>query len=186
MVLKKFDLHFNLSNYFQEKMTIDNNKDNQFIGILKSYGSNSYDNGLYRFHSLDTYSMWNDIVIKSFPEYKNQFNCFGFDWSGRQYAISNNDDNLLFMFDCAAFEVFELKTNIINFHNEILVENKFDTLLEDEFNDWYSKNDKLLKINECVGFKVPLFLNGKENLDNLELFDMQFYWEINQVLYFGE
>lgn len=30
--------------------------------------------------------------------------------------------------------------------------------------------------NQCVGYKVPLFLNGQDDIDNRELSDMEVYW----------
>lgn len=32
--------------------------------------------------------------------------------------------------------------------------------------------------SQCAGYKVPLFLNGQDTLDNLEVSDMEVYWEI--------
>ena len=45
------------------------------------------------------------------------------------------------------------------------------------FNQWLEKNNnKIIKYGECVGLKVPLFLGGKDELDNLEEIDMEVYW----------
>lgn len=32
--------------------------------------------------------------------------------------------------------------------------------------------------DKCVGYKVPLFLNGEDNISNLELSDIEVYWGI--------
>lgn len=41
---------------------------------------------------------------------------------------------------------------------------------------------KCLKYNECAGYKIPLFLNGDDIVDNLEVSDMEVYWEIMMPL----
>ena len=45
-----------------------------------------------------------------------------------------------------------------------------ECLAESYFTDWYEANNKYkLLHSECVEYKVPLFLNGREELDNLEV-----------------
>ena len=36
----------------------------------------------------------------------------------------------------------------------------------------------MLKHSECVGYKVPIYLNGKDEVSNLEVSDMEVYWGI--------
>jgi hypothetical protein len=44
---------------------------------------------------------------------------------------------------------------------------------------------KIQKIpyQECVGYRVPLFLNGKDAVSNQELIDTEVYWETQCQLY---
>lgn len=153
--------------------------------LLLQYGGSTYEDGLYRIHSLLSSNIWTQITEKCFPNYAGKIKCFSFDWYGRQYAQNIKEENLLYMFDVATFEDFELPTSIEYFHNNLLVETKYDTLLVDEYEDWKEKNPEPIKFNQCVGFKVPLFLGGAEDLDNLELQDMELYWEIQYKLYNG-
>ena len=47
------------------------------------------------------------------------------------------------------------------------------------FNDWFEASGHyMLKHNECVGYKVPIYLNGKDEVSNLEVSDMEVYWGI--------
>ena len=51
------------------------------------------------------------------------------------------------------------------------------------FSEWYEASDYYeLPHNKCVGYKVPLFLNGEDVLDNLEVSDIEVCWEIMEPL----
>ena len=50
------------------------------------------------------------------------------------------------------------------------------------FRDCEKQEHYVLKHNECAGYKVPLFLNGDDVVDNLEISDMEVYWEIMMPL----
>ncbi len=51
------------------------------------------------------------------------------------------------------------------------------------FNEWFEANGNfVLPHNKCVGYKVPLFLNGEDDIENLEVSDMEVYWEIMMPL----
>jgi Domain of unknown function (DUF1851) len=35
---------------------------------------------------------------------------------------------------------------------------------------------------QCVGYQVPLFLGGKDSLENLEITDLDVYWSLSGQL----
>jgi hypothetical protein len=39
-------------------------------------------------------------------------------------------------------------------------------------------NTQPLDHNKCVGYKVPLFLGGEDEISNLDELDMEVYWSI--------
>ena len=88
------------------------------------------------------------------------------------------------MFDPATFEDFYIDTNLFDFHNSILSESKIDSLSLDVFNE-VIRHLKIngIKSNECIGFKMPLFLNGKIEVTNYEIYDLDFYWDVEYQLY---
>ena len=56
-------------------------------------------------------------------------------------------------------------------------------LASEFFNEWFEANGNfVLPHNKCVGYKVPLFLNGEDDIENLEVSDMEVYWEIMMPL----
>lgn len=63
-------------------------------------------------------------------------------------------------------------------------ERKTENRIENKKNEeWFEANNNfVLPINKCVGYKVPLFLNGEDDIENLEVSDMEVYWEIMMPL----
>lgn len=64
-------------------------------------------------------------------------------------------------------------------HNTEIAEFSDDCLAAGFFSEWYEASGHYeLLHSQCAGYKVPLFLNGQDTLDNLEVSDMEVYWEI--------
>lgn len=150
--------------------------------FFKAMGGKSFLNGMYRIFNEKSIAKWNDIVEKSFPKYKNRINVFGYDWLGRIFAL-NKVSNTVLLFEPGTGEVFDIPTNIVDFHNVEIVESHEDCLLSEYFDEWFEANNNyILPVNKCVGYKVPLFLNGEDDIENLEISDMEVYWEIMMPL----
>lgn len=142
----------------------------------------SFLNGMYRMFKTDDIDKWNNIVEQSFPRYKGLFDVFGYDWLGRIFAVKKSQGTVL-MFEPGTGEVFDIPVSIEDFHNIEIVEYHEDSLASKFFNEWYEKQEHyVLKYNECAGYKIPLFLNGDDIVDNLEVSDMEVYWEIMMPL----
>ncbi len=82
------------------------------------------------------------------------------------------------MIDPGSGEIFQIDAGIIEFHNKVLIEQTNAALASDFFEDWYRMYPEIIKYDQCVGYIVPLFLDGKDTIDNLELSDMNVYLEI--------
>ncbi|OPX42855.1 hypothetical protein CLHUN_31790 [Ruminiclostridium hungatei] len=150
--------------------------------LLNTFGGKSFNKGLYRLHTLSDVEKWNNNVIQAFPEFNGRITCFGYDWLGRQFALDNqrieNEQPQILMFEPGTAEVLEIPCNIVQFHDEEIPEYHDSCLASEFFKDWTSINPDGLKINECVGYKVMLFLGGEDTLQNLEKSDMDVYWSI--------
>jgi len=140
--------------------------------------------GLYRTHAIISSIHWAIIIENYFPAYLGKIIPFGYDWMGRQFCNYKGDPNLILMFDPATVEGYELEQNIIDFHNVDLVEDR-ESMLSDLLFDQVKRSLKIQKIpyQECVGYRVPLFLNGKDAVSNQELIDTEVYWETQCQLY---
>lgn len=151
--------------------------------VLTQHGGSSFECGLYRLHSPHSSCYWNGLVAEYFTSYKNRISCFGFDWLGRQYAIDANKVDTIYMFDPSTGEVFELGQSFSDFHNNELVNHGDETLSAIEFKKWLSQSGKPLKFNQCIGFKVSLFLGGIDRIENYDLCDLEVHWELSYQLY---
>lgn len=150
--------------------------------FLKAYAGKSFLNGLYRLFRLSDISKWNEIVKKSFPQCVERINVFGFDWLGRIFAM-DLDNNTVLLFEPGTGEVLDIPANFIDFHNVEIAKYHQESLASNFFYEWYEVNDNyILTYDKCAGYKIPLFLNGKDEVENLEISDMEVYWEIMMPL----
>ena len=163
---------------FLKYVNYDNDvKYNSIEEFLKNTSGKSFLNGLYTIFKKEDIEKWNGIIGEYFPDYKGSFSVFAYDWMGRIFVIENNS-NMVKMFDPEERTCYATDMDIVKFHEEIV--NDTDSMLSlNYFNQRLEKNNnKIIKYGECVGFKTPLFLGGKDELDNLEEIDMDVYWTI--------
>ena len=71
----------------------------------------------------------------------------------------------------------------MNFHDSEIPQYHDACLASEFFNEWFEAIGKfVLTHNKCVGYKVPQFLNGEEDIENLEVSDMEVNLEIMMPL----
>jgi len=154
--------------------------------FMSEYGGMSFEQGLYRVHSSSDVKRWTNIINGAFPEYRQRIQVFGFDWMGRTLALdaqrSTRGDPLVLMFDPGTGDAFEVPATFRSYHEEEIIQFKNDALASDMFEKWRKKSKVELKFDQCVGFKVPLFLGGKDTLKNYEVTDLEVYWELSAQL----
>lgn len=151
--------------------------------LFTEFGGNTYEGGIFRVHNFGSSFFWTHTIKNYFKDQNSiEFNCFGFDWMGRQYGIDATNA-LILMFDPATGEKFELEQSINGFFNIDLVEYKSDTLASDTFYHLEGLHNNNLPFSKCLGFKKPLFLGGEDSLENYELVDMEVFWELSYQLY---
>lgn len=146
--------------------------------FIASQNGNSFLNGMYRLFKTNDVSKWNEIVETAFPQYAHLIEVFGFDWIGRIFALNKKSETVL-LFEPGTGEVLDIPADLIEFHDVEISEYHEDSLASNFFEEWFEKSCRyVLKHNECAGYKVPLFLNGDDTVDNLEVSDMEVYWGI--------
>ena len=124
---------------------------------------------------------WNGIVSEVFPKLKDNVLVFGYDWLGRQFALDKEANNIL-MLEIGTGDALRDPVSFEVFHNEEITEKYEDFLAAGFFEDWKAINNYVPKHNECIGYKVPLFLGGEDDTDNLEICDMEVYWGVVRQL----
>ena len=80
----------------------------------------------------------------------------------------NKINNHILLFEPGTGEVLDIPVTFEEFHDSEIVECHEDCLASEFFQEWFLANDNyILKKNECVGYKVPLFLNGEEEIEKI-------------------
>ncbi len=153
-----------------------------FTTCINELGGKSFNHGLYRVYRSDQINTATYLVEEAFPELKNRIVCFAFDWLGRHFAVDSsrqkNGQHLILFIEPGTGEVLQIPSNIIDFHNIELVNYTNDALALSFYNEWKRRNNEVLQHDQCVGYKVPLFLGGDDTIDNLEVIDLEVYIEI--------
>lgn len=161
--------------YVGEKKICSFSSAEEFIALKNG---NNFMNGMYRLFKTNDVSKWNEIVETAFPQYAHLIEVFGFDWLGRIFALNKKSGTVL-VFEPGTGEVLDIPADLTGFHDIEIAEYHEDSLASNFFEEWFEKSGRyVLKYNECAGYKVPLFLNGDDTVDNLEVGDMEVYWEI--------
>lgn len=147
-----------------------------FISYL---GGKQFANGTFNSFSRENVEEWTKIVGNAFPEFANQFSLFGYDWLGRCFGIDLRDskNEKVLMFEIGTNDVLEIPTTFGEFLNEEIPLYSDACLATKFYEEWLKKN-KGIKYGRCVGYKIPLFLGGEDNIENLEDSDMDVYWHI--------
>lgn len=153
-----------------------------FSTLMSSHGGSTFNNGIYRLHTLQDILKWTQIIEEEFVNYKGKAICFGYDWLGRHFALdkakTEQDQMLILLFEPGAGEVMQIPTNFTNFHNQELTEHQNEALASEFYSEWVNDGGEKPSHSECIGYKVPLFLSGSDTIENLELSDMEVYWSI--------
>lgn len=150
-----------------------------YSDFIIQLGGKCLKNGIFNIFKKDDIEKWTEIVSDAYPEFKNQFKLFAYDWLGRCFAINtkSNPESILF-FEIGTGYALRIPCSFENFLNIEIQKNTEACLALSLFISWLQENQKAIPYGYCIGYKVPLFLSGEDNLSNLEENDMEVYWHI--------
>ncbi|MGY6769051.1 hypothetical protein [Komagataeibacter sp. NFXK3] len=113
------------------------------------------------------------------PITKKQWYALAYDCLGRVFATKNPEkgDHIV-LFESETGDVFQIEGDIIPFHNDELVRYGDAALAKGFFAEWQNATGLSLKYNKCVSYKIPPFLSGKDEIDNLYVEDIDVSWNI--------
>lgn len=145
-------------------------------------GGRAFEGGLYRVHTKADASRADDLVRAAFPEYEGRFACFGRDWLGRQFATDSSrgseSDPEVLLFEPGTGQALQIPVGFSWFHDGELVDSSEAALAPTFFEQWLAVGGAAPSQSECIGYKTPLFLGGRDETENLELSDLDVYWTI--------
>lgn len=149
--------------------------------FLENVSGKTFLNGMFRFFNSDNRNKWNEIVIEYFSDYLNNIDVICYDWLGRVFALSKFTNTIIF-FEPGTGKVYNTDESIENFFDSVVIEYTNDCFASDFFREWYkSAKEYQLLSNECASYIIPLFLNGTDSVENLEICDMEVHWEIMRI-----
>lgn len=169
----------NFLDYFSEKteVTYSGNMYNDFIMQL---GGRRFGRGLFSSFSDDNVNKWTQIITEAYPEFKDKFAVFGYDWLGRCFGIDIREKagESILMFEIGTNNILHIPCSFERFLNEEIPLHSDACLAEPFFNEWMEYSKTEIQYGRCAGYKIPLFLGGEDAVSNLEDSDMEVYWGI--------
>lgn len=155
-----------------------------YLDLIGRFAGRSFEGGLYRLHSSVSGPLGQRLLAASFPEYAKSCRVFGMDWLGRQSAVDLDrvigGQPQVVVFEPGTGEALEIPASFESFHEEEIVNFADAALAVDFYNEWrlaVGWGTNVLKASQCVGYKIPLFLGGRDDLSNLEVCDVEVYWD---------
>ena len=150
--------------------------------LIARFGGASFNGGLYRIVRAADMGAWNARVSLGFPDYAERIACFGYDWLGRAFAADaarqEQGQPGVLMFEPGSGGIFAVPANLQSFHDVELIQNSDRALASNAYKNWVDRGGAVPAYAECIGYKVPLFLNGKDEFENMELSDLEVYWHL--------
>lgn len=173
-------LNITSKGFLQEDVDFYKNLPKALFETLSLYGGDTLNKGLYRIHSFRSSVKWSLLLGEYFMGYQGEIYPFGFDWMGRQFCI-NKENNIIFMFDPATLEDFKMEMSLSLFHKEELA----NGMLAPEYFEQVLLfcSVRAIDFNECLGYKRPFFLGGKDVVENFQKQDLEVYWHMHSEMY---
>lgn len=158
-----------------------------FDDLMAALGGSTFGVGLYRLHTPESGQLAGAALCEVFPELAGGIAPFGFDWLGRQFAVDlrRGQPGHVLLVEPGTSEVLEIPLSFADFHNQELVEEPDAALATSFFAEWAGANPALLPLahDVCVGYEVPLFLGGRDEIENLAPIDIWVYWSLTAELW---
>lgn len=161
--------------------------DDEFLSCLEQLGGKTFNHGIYRVYRGDQLEESSKAVEKVFEDVRKEVIVFASDWSGRQFGLDFTElisgKPSVACFDLGGPDSFCTDQSILDFHNRALVDQTDAALAQQFYKQWRKKHREDIAPDQCAGYKVPLFLGGKDIVANLELTDMEVYLELTAQLW---
>jgi hypothetical protein len=155
--------------------------------FMLRYSGCSFAGGLYRVHAVSEIQKWTQLCVEGFSAFANRILCFSSDWMGNQFALDGKrrerGECQVLLFEGGTGHAMEIPATFRSLHEIELVNDQEALLFIGGFREWLSSGGAPPRRDQCVGYKIPPLLGGKqEDVTNLEIADMAVYWSISNQL----
>lgn len=157
-----------------------------FADFMAQNAGCSFSGGLYRIHAAPDIPRWTAFALEAFPQLDRGIAVFASDWSGRQFALNASTtvapEPQCLMLDAGFGEVLRIPCTLAQLHESELVGQQEAALARSGYERWRASGGDAPAIHQCVGYRIPPFLGGADELANRELIDMEVYWSLHAQL----
>ena len=182
----KFDAHFTRDPFSADAFELSSAAMAKIYPLLRGffahYGGQSFNNGLYRVIGPSTVEDAAAFVSVAFPRVRERAKCFAYDWMGRIFALdaarSCGGEPQMILFEPDNAHAFEASSNLAEFRNVELPTYPNEILAANCHAEWLGRGGAVPRPNQCVGYKLSLFLSGADTIDNMSVYRMDIHWHI--------
>ena len=154
-----------------------------YLDFIMNYSKESFASGLFRVVDSNNLEYFKGLVQSCFSELSDDIRVIGFDWLGRIFVSSDTSDSKIYMCDAGSHEILEIPLGIKEFLNNEIPEYPDELFALDFYKEYISQGGTSPSYNQCIGYKIPLFLGGSDDLSNIEQIDFDVFWTIMTQLW---
>ena len=159
--------------------------ENPYNSFMTAFSGRQFGNGLLTAFLNGDINKWHANVYNAFPITQGEFILFGHDWLGNCLGIATDgqDKGNVVIFEIGTGEILSTGYDFQTFLNNEVPNNSNASLSSTFYREWLNRKGAPVKYGRCIGYKIPLFMGGKDDITNLEDSDMDVYWNIiSQVM----
>jgi len=151
-----------------------------YKAFLKAFSGLQFGNGLFTVFKEEDINMWQENVLYAFPISEERVSLFGYDWQGNCFGIAKDEKNSgkVILFEIGTGEILSTDCYFEDFINNEIPFNSESCLAGQFYKEWLNNEGESPIYGRCIGYKVPLFMGGKDDITNLEDGDMDVYWSV--------
>ncbi|RKR76406.1 T6SS immunity protein Tdi1 domain-containing protein [Frondihabitans australicus] len=151
-----------------------------------NYCGRSFDRGLLRFHNAESGAEAQELVTAAFTrDVAPGTAFFAIDWLGRQFGArparpgEGDGQPVVVIANVGSGEYEGEVAPLDEFIGFLGSDAAATTLGAEAYAAWREANGApQLDFDECLGYRIPLFLGGTDSPDNVELNDVSVYWTL--------
>lgn len=156
-------------------------------GQAEPAAARTFLDGAYRLHRTEDVEKFTALAAEAFPDLTKRITCFASDWTGDQFATDEarlvNGERQILLLEPGTGEALLIPAGLDTFHNGILIKEPDAVAGVSFFKQWIAAGGAVPEYGQCIGYKKPLFLGGKDQVGNLEITDFEVYWTLTaQIL----
>jgi hypothetical protein len=146
-------------------------------------GFGSFESGLIRVFKpgrMEALAAWGAIGKQKAPmQVYSRFVPFASSWHGDLFCLDThlheNQRFAICLLEPGTGKLLRIAPTIEQFFSETLINERESALVSSFYGAWRLSGGAVPTFSECIGYKVPMFLNGADTVNNLEAINQDIY-----------